>query len=308
MKRISKLASVLILTLPLLFIPYHSGKSSTKTIGLNVGDFAPDFEIKTIDGKTVKLSDFRGKVVLLDFWASWCGYCRLANPEIVTCYKKYKDYGFDIISISLDKNHDEWKAAIEEDGLEWSTHHCDYKIYDSKVAQKYSVKEIPFSFLINEDGIIVGKDINTYKLNRKLKWLFIDQVYLYPKKAVDKIYFSDKTKFAIINLKGDIVMKGKDDEVDISSLKKGYYFVEYDGKKESLIKKDPDNKKITFYPKSVSKKIILSEEASYELYNARGKFVKKGKAKEIDVSGLDLKSGKINYISINGRVQEFLKK
>lgn len=310
MKSIKKFWLIIILVSPLLFVPYYSGVSNTKSIGLNIGDYAPDFEFKNKDGKTVKLSDFKGKVVLIDFWASWCGYCRIANPDLVQSYERFKQYGFEIISISLDKEKADWESAIEEDELTWPHHFCDFKVWKSEIAISYGVNDtgIPYSFLINEDGIIVDKEINSIQLNKKLKWLYVDQVYFYPKKATENIYFSQKVKFAIVDINGSIVMKGKDEKVDISSLKKGYYFIEFDGKKESLIKRDPTDENITFYPKNVSNKITLSEEASYEIYNNKGKLIKKGKSKDIDVTDLDLTPGKINYLSIGGTVHEFLKK
>ena len=107
-----------------------------------IGGEAPDFTQKTPDGKDLSLSDLRGKVVLIDFWASWCGPCRKENPHVVKLYKKYKDQGFEILSVSLDKDKKRWIQAIEKDGMDWE-HVSDLKGWKNEAAQMYSVKSIP---------------------------------------------------------------------------------------------------------------------------------------------------------------------
>lgn len=134
-------------------------------VGLNIGDTAPDLAFESPDGKVFKLSSLRGKVVLIDFWASWCMPCRRENPNVVNAYKKYskakfKDAkGFEIYSVSLDKSKDKWVAAIAQDKLDWKYHVSDLGGWESKPASVYSVRSIPYSFLIDADGTIIAKNL-----------------------------------------------------------------------------------------------------------------------------------------------------
>ncbi len=151
---------------------------------LKVGDKAPEIIQKTITGKEFNLSELRGKMVLIDFWASWCKPCRKENPNIVEVYKKYKDEtfkngeGFTVLSVSLDFKKDAWKKAIQADQLEWPYHVSDSKGWRNEAAQKYNVKSIPASFLIDGDGIIVGVNLrgddleSVLKKERKKKFFF----------------------------------------------------------------------------------------------------------------------------------------
>ena len=136
---------------------------------LKIGDIAPDFEIVTIDKKKCKLSDYRGKVILLDFWASWCPPCRALNPKLVEVYSAYRLKGFDIFQVSLDKSNSDLQSAIKQDALTWKTQTCDLKSWDSPVAQLYIVNEIPQNFLIDKKGIIVAINCNGNTLNKTLK-------------------------------------------------------------------------------------------------------------------------------------------
>jgi peroxiredoxin len=132
------------------------------SLPIEKGQTAPDFTSTNTKGKEISLSDFKGDVILLDFWASWCKPCRLKNPEVVEIYKKYKKAKFrngakfQIISVSLDKDEKRWLDAIKEDGLNWNTHLSDLKGWKSSIAQLYGVKAIPTMFLINEKGVIVA--------------------------------------------------------------------------------------------------------------------------------------------------------
>ena len=127
---------------------------------IQVGMMAPDISLPGPNGKSHTLSALRGKVVLLDFWASWCGPCRRANPHVVEMYKKYKSKGFEVFSVSLDKaeGKDKWEDAIKQDGLIWENHVSDLKYWDSEPAGKYGVRSIPKTFLIGKDGKIVAVD------------------------------------------------------------------------------------------------------------------------------------------------------
>ncbi len=121
---------------------------------------APEIELVGPDGKTVKLSDLRGKMVLVDFWASWCGPCRQENPNVVEAYHKYHDRKFkngkhfEVFSVSLDRNEQAWKKAIEADGLVWENHGWDK---EGKAATAYGVQTIPQAFLIDGNGKIVAQ-------------------------------------------------------------------------------------------------------------------------------------------------------
>ncbi len=123
-----------------------------------VGEIAPDFTQNDPDGKPVKLSDFRGKYVLVDFWASWCGPCRAENPNVVAAFNKYKGKNFTILGVSLDRERDPWLKAITDDKLTW-THVSDIKYWDNEVAKMYGVRSIPANFLLDKTGKIVGRNL-----------------------------------------------------------------------------------------------------------------------------------------------------
>lgn len=136
------------------------------------GKPAPDFEALKLDRKsTMKLSDLKGQVVLLDFWASWCGPCRKENPNVVNVYNKYKDEGFTVMSVSLDDNLERWKQAIEADGLKWPNHVSDLKKWSSEYAKLYQVRGIPFTVLIDKEGNIFQTNVRGAALEVAVKEL-----------------------------------------------------------------------------------------------------------------------------------------
>ena len=136
-----------------------------------VGAIAPDLEFPDPDGKMRKLSDLRGKVVLLDFWASWCGPCRRENPNVTHIYSQYHDKGFEVFSVSLDSDAASWKRAIEADKLVWPNHVSDLKKWQSKAAAIYGVRSIPSTFLLDKEGRIVQRDLRGADLERAVKQL-----------------------------------------------------------------------------------------------------------------------------------------
>jgi peroxiredoxin len=135
--------------------------------GTTVGYKATNFSQTTPDGKVVSLSDFKGKYVLIDFWASWCRPCRMENPNVVSAYNRFKDKGFTVLGVSLDSNRDPWIAAINQDNLTW-THVSDLKGWGNEVGKTYGVTGIPQNYLIDREGKIVAKDLRGAALDEKL--------------------------------------------------------------------------------------------------------------------------------------------
>ncbi len=135
-----------------------------------VGKVAPDIALPTPEGGTLKISDLRGKYVLLDFWASWCRPCRAENPKVVQLYAQYKPKGLEILGISLDKDDKAWKKAIADDNLTWK-HISDLKFWQSEASQLYKVQSIPATFLLDKEGKIIAKDLRGKALRNKISEL-----------------------------------------------------------------------------------------------------------------------------------------
>ncbi|HEX8516161.1 MAG TPA: TlpA disulfide reductase family protein [Bacteroidia bacterium] len=146
---------------------FHASVGSQQK--LSIGSAAPEILMNTPDEKPLPLSSLQGKVVLVDFWASWCGPCRAENPNVVKAYNKYKSKGFDIYSVSLDKDKDKWIAAIAKDGLTWKSHVSDFMHWQSPVVKLYNFNGIPYNVLLDKKGNIIAKNLRGEDLEKKLE-------------------------------------------------------------------------------------------------------------------------------------------
>lgn len=149
---------------------FHEQVLSQKQLA--IGTPAPEIVMNTPEEKPLALSSLKGKIVLVDFWASWCGPCRAENPNVVKAYNKYKSKGFDIYSVSLDKDMDKWKQAILKDNLSWKNHVCDFKFWSSPVVKQYNFTGIPYNVLLDKNGNIIAKNLRGDALEKQLSELF----------------------------------------------------------------------------------------------------------------------------------------
>jgi len=151
------------------------GFSFSQNIGLNIGDKAPELSYKNPDGKNMSLSSIKNKIVLIDFWASWCGPCRRENPNLVQAFKKFnktkfeEGNGFEIYSLSLDKTKKAWVNAINQDQLFWQYHVSDLGGWQSEGSKKYNIRSIPSNIIIDGKGIIIAKNLKGQALQRFLE-------------------------------------------------------------------------------------------------------------------------------------------
>ena len=138
---------------------------------LAIGAVAPELVGPTLDGTTLKLSDLRGRIVLVDFWASWCGPCRVENRHYTELYRRYRDAGFEILAVSVDQSGPAWKAAIAKDGATWR-HLSDLTGWKTPLAAVYNVAALPASFLLDQNGKIIAKDLRGSRLTAQLEQVF----------------------------------------------------------------------------------------------------------------------------------------
>jgi thiol-disulfide isomerase/thioredoxin len=156
--------------------------ASGQNVGTEIGDIAPDIKLPTPEGDSISLYSLRGKVVLIDFWASWCGPCRKENPHVVEAYNEYKDKSFSVgekftvYGVSLDKSKDSWVKGIADDGLVW-TNVSDLAHWNCAPAKEYKVRGIPANFLIDGNGVILAKNLRGEKLIQELdKYKVLDPI------------------------------------------------------------------------------------------------------------------------------------
>lgn len=174
----SRLSLKLFIT-AIVLMTISSGLLAQKKVnlqGIETGMAAPEFELPKVDGETFNLSDLRGKVVLINFWASWCAPCRKKAPALLDIYEKYHqeefdngENGFEIVCVSLDKNEIAWKNSIKKDQIDVLLNVGDMKGWKSAAARAYSIKRIPTMVLLNGEGEIVALDLSTKDLTKKLK-------------------------------------------------------------------------------------------------------------------------------------------
>ena len=207
-------------------------RAESSNIQLAIGDKAPDFTVMNSAGKPITLSTFRGKLILLNFWTSACIPCRVDHPALYQIYNSYKNFDFDVISVSLDTKKDQWLQAVRADQLTWPNNGIDLQGWKSKLVNLYNLKETPTSFLISEEGEILQINQDEITLEQTVHYLIFDQPRFYPVVASEKIYFNVISKYSIIDGNGSTVLKGRSKEIAIDKLLPGEYTLNYENKSD----------------------------------------------------------------------------
>lgn len=280
-------------------------KAENQNVQLSIGDKAPDFTVLDPKGKPIMLSNFRGKLVLLNFWTSSCMPCRVDHPALYKLYSNYKSLGFEVISISLDTKKDQWLQSIRADQITWPNNGIDLDGWNSKLVSLYNLKGTPSSFLIDEEGEIVQINQDEIALEQTVHYLIYDQPRFYPVVASDKIYFNVISKYVVLDGKGTTILKGRAKDINIMNLGPGQYTLKYETKEGQFLKVNSFENDVTFYPTRVEDVLTLSEESDYYIYNQRGKLELKGNGTTINVIKLPVG---VYYLCVNGTVQSFFKK
>jgi len=243
---------------------------------VEVGKPAPEIELPTSDGKTIKLSDYKGKIVLVDFWASWCGPCREANEEVIEVFNEYNKIGFEILSISLDRKKEYWQRAIRDDKLPWKGHVCDLREWNSPAVINYAVEALPSTFLVDEHGIVIAIDVDYYDLKKLLKKHY-NQTKVFPRVTANQVCISTESKLELYNDNGKLEIKHQGENLDMTNFKAGDYMLKLEGKEFHIQKIAPVKNPIYI----LNEKIMNENESKIEFYSVHGTVLFSSTSKEI---------------------------